>query len=287
MVRKLLVFKSVFLFSILLQAQIPTVGNEDDFQNMADGTMNWTENGISPNPPVRVADGGPLGAGDAYMENAATGTGAAGSRVIVYNQTQWTGDFSGFAGIQFDVRANTNDLEFRVAMHGAGGSICSTNSVVVTTADGWTTVTIPISEAEMQTVNSNLGSGTDVGLTLGDVFQVRIISSDLPSFAGDKVNAIMDLDNIVALPTLSIPEFDKNWDFQITPNPGNSLVNLTVPSHGDDMKLEVFDVLGKRIHRQMINAIDTNLNVSSWKNGVYLVRMSSDSESQTKRFIKQ
>ncbi|MBT8257782.1 MAG: T9SS type A sorting domain-containing protein [Bacteroidia bacterium] len=285
---KLLSFIVLLLLAFTVQAQIPTSGNEDDFTMMSEGTMNWSEAGSSPNPPYWVASGGPAGASDAYMANVSSGPGmTAGSRAIVYNQSQWTGDFSGFVAVQFDARANTNDLEFRVAMYGAGGSIASSNSVVVTTAEGWKSVTIPIGTADMQTVTSNLGTGTDVDLTLQDCFEFRIVSASAPAFIGDKIDAIMDLDNIVALSTLSTPEFEKEQDFQITPNPGNSIVTLKVPVIDEELKLEVFDILGKKLLNRNIIAMETRLNVGSWKNGVYLVRLSGEFGSQTKRFIKQ
>lgn len=279
----------ILLFvSLNLQAQIPTPGNEDDFQVLADGTMNWNEPGLSPNPPVRIADGGPLGAGDAYMENASTGVGSAGSRVIVRNFNQWTGDFSGFDTFQFDARATTNDLQFRVAMNGAGGPICSSNSVLVTQGSGWNTVNISIDSADMETVMSNCcGTGTDVNLTLGDVFEVRIISANLPAYRGDKIDAIMDLDNLAVFNSLGNESFEQRDDFQISPNPGNSIVSLYIPKLKEDYKLEVFDVLGKRILNRTINSLETRLNVAQWKDGVYLVRVSGDFGSQTKRFIKQ
>ncbi len=285
---KLLSTLYLLFLSLNLLAQIPTPGNEDDFQVLAEGTMNWNEPGLSPNPPVRIANGGPLGAGDAYMEDVATGVGSAGSRVIVRNSTQWTGDISGFVAVQFDARASNNDLEFRVAINGAGGPICSSNSVIVTQGSGWNTVTIPISSADMQTVASNCcGTGTDVDLTLGDVFEFRIISADLPAYRGDKINAVMDLDNIAALTTLSTNEYNRSDDFQISPNPGNSIVTLQVPKLEDDYRVEVFDVLGKRILNRSISSLETRLNVAPWKDGVYLVRVSGEFGSQTKRFIKQ
>ncbi|PWB73274.1 MAG: hypothetical protein C3F15_10055, partial [Holophagae bacterium] len=63
----------------------------DDFE---DGTtMGWEEGAPSPNPPVNVADGGPGGAGDAYLENTSSGGTGAGSRMVMFNNAQWTGDY--------------------------------------------------------------------------------------------------------------------------------------------------------------------------------------------------
>jgi hypothetical protein len=79
----------------------------------------------------------------------------------------------------------------------------------------------------------------------------------------------------------------QNKDFIISPNPGKSELNIKLPSHSQDLKLEVFDVLGKRVYKGVISRLESSVNISNWKNGVYLVRVSSTKITHTKRFIKQ
>lgn len=76
-------------------------------------------------------------------------------------------------------------------------------------------------------------------------------------------------------------------DFVISPNPSKDKLNIKLPKSSENMVLEVFDVLGKRIHKATITQLEASVDVSRWKTGVYLVKVSSDKESQTKRFIKQ
>ncbi|MGJ8550215.1 T9SS type A sorting domain-containing protein [Winogradskyella wichelsiae] len=76
-------------------------------------------------------------------------------------------------------------------------------------------------------------------------------------------------------------------EFTISPNPANSTLNITLPNTDGDLKLEVFDVLGKRVYKGVITKLEWSVNVSNWKKGVYLVRLSDDKTTQTKRFIKQ
>ncbi|BAO76827.1 subtilisin-like serine proteases [Winogradskyella sp. PG-2] len=76
-------------------------------------------------------------------------------------------------------------------------------------------------------------------------------------------------------------------DFVISPNPSKDKLNIKLPSIGEDLKLEVFDVLGKRIYKSLITKLESSINVSDWKSGVYLVRISGDKTTKTKRFIKQ
>ncbi len=54
-----------------------------------------------------------------------------------------------------------------------------------------------------------------------------------------------------------------------------------------DYNLEVYDVLGKQIYRGQLTSDDTSIDVTNWRSGVYLVKLSSDQSTQTKRFIKQ
>ncbi len=76
-------------------------------------------------------------------------------------------------------------------------------------------------------------------------------------------------------------------DFVISPNPSKDKLNIKLPTVHEDLKLEVFDVLGKLIYKVQITHLESSINVSTWKSGVYLVRVFNDKITQTKRFIKQ
>src|SRR5437899_7506628 len=66
-------------------------GQVDDFQ---DGTAAaWQQGGSSPNPPFNVSNGGPNGIGDAYLRTISTGGGGPGSKMIMFNTAQWSGDY--------------------------------------------------------------------------------------------------------------------------------------------------------------------------------------------------
>ena len=86
--------------------------------------------------------------------------------------------------------------------------------------------------------------------------------------------------------TLSQQEVQLN-SFRISPNPSKDIMTITLPNLGEVVTLEVFDVLGKRIVLESLNELRSNLDVSKWNNGVYLVRISTDSATHTKRFVKQ
>jgi hypothetical protein len=86
--------------------------------------------------------------------------------------------------------------------------------------------------------------------------------------------------------TLSQEDFTNN-DFNITPNPAKTNFTINLSKFTDNASISVHDILGKEIYSGKLNSLSTSVNVSQWNNGVYLVRVSTDSATQTKRFVKQ
>ncbi|NND51566.1 MAG: hypothetical protein HKN54_04110, partial [Flavobacteriaceae bacterium] len=161
MTKKLLYLLTSFCISYVVTAQV--MPNQiDDFQDTT--TQGWFESGMSPNPPVNVADAGPMGVGDYCLRDDSDNTlsnNSPGARMVARNASQWAGDYSGqgIIAIKFDARAVGSNLTLRVAMNGDGGSISSSTGVAVNVGTGWNQVVIPISVADMVTVVSNVGPG--------------------------------------------------------------------------------------------------------------------------------
>ncbi len=75
---------------------------------------------------------------------------------------------------------------------------------------------------------------------------MRILSSDAATWDGaDEINATLRIDNITAVTSLSVNEQVVSNDFKISHNPSKSKLMLSLPN--SDVKLDVFDVLGKKI----------------------------------------
>ena len=282
--------KLLFLFfSILISGSVcaQTVGQIDDFE---DGTTQGWVVGLfgatPPNPPTNEPTGGPAGVDDNFLQYASTGTSGAGSKMIIQNvDSRWLGDFTtaGVVRIKMDVRVTGADLDLRVSLTGGGGRISTTNAVTVTAGTSWTSIIIPIAAADMETVTG----GSSVSGTLANVTEMRILSSPTPSWQGETIAATLDVDNIMAMAVLSTKDHKLANAFSISPNPGNDRLNLKLSKLNSNATVEVFDVLGKKIYLDKVNAITKTVNVSQWNNGVYLVRLTTDSGTQTKRFVKQ
>lgn len=83
--------------------------------------------------------------------------------------------------------------------------------------------------------------------------------------------------------TLGNTSFDMA-KFSIYPNPTRGVyVNINTPS-SDDFNVEVYDILGKAVISQDMNS-DESLNISALDAGVYLVKITQDSNSMTKKLI--
>jgi hypothetical protein len=172
-------------------------GQVDNFE---DGTtMSWAEGGVSPNPPTNIATGGPAGLGDNYLQNLSSGGTGAGSRMIMFNNDQWTGDFvsAGVTRLDAMVRATGNALAVRVGILGSDGTIYVSQPAVPVPNDGaWHAAAFNLTPAGMVVVQ---GTGT-LATVLSDVSEMRILSANAASWLGDSIVATMGFDNLTAAP---------------------------------------------------------------------------------------
>lgn len=94
---------------------------------------------------------------------------------------------------------------------------------------------------------------------------------------------------VVAEGTLSSQFAKVPTEFRIYPNPSATYMNVEISSfNSQSFKMEMFDVLGKKVFSKSINELTSRINVSKWNSGVYLVRLTSsdDTVALTKRFVK-
>lgn len=290
-----LLFYIVFIFTTLSYGQV-VLNQVDDFE---DGTeQNWEEAAASAAlgfAATNVSSGGPDGTDDNYLRDITSGSpGGAGSRMIIRSiGNQWSGNFTnaGVFAISMDVRSLTNDITVRISVTGPGGKFSTTNGVSVPAGSPWTEIGIPIAASDFTSVsdgNDGGVAGFDIAATLADVTELRILSSPVPAWRGEIIDAEMHLDNITALAALSIDEFSLSGDsFVISPNPSKNRLNLRVSDSSTDLSLAVYDVLGKKIYQGVITKLESSVNVSNWRSGIYLVKVSDGQSTQTKRFIKQ
>jgi ribosomal protein L11 len=280
--KKIIILAAILCLSLNLNAQI--TGNfTNDFE---DGTtMGWSNGAQSPNPPTNIPSGGPNGVDDNFLEEISAGGGGAGSKMIIQNTgTDWTGDYNsaGILEITFDVKnAGASDLFLRVAMKGggSGGEMSTTNAISVPTSQTtWTTVIIPIQASDFTIITG----GDPASVILGDVNEIRILSSTTPSYNGDAIAGTMHLDNITAVAPLSVSDSNLK-DVALYPNPVSDVLNLASSTTIENF--EIFNIAGQKITEGELAG--QFIQVSNLNEGLYFLRLSNDFGARTVKFVKR
>jgi len=73
--------------------------------------------------------------------------------------------------------------------------------------------------------------------------------------------------------------------FSAYPNPASS--ELTVTSEDIINSMRIYSITGKMVSNQKVNANQTQVDVSSFQPGIYMISIETEEEVMTKKFIKQ
>lgn len=177
------------------------VGQTDDFQ---DGTtQGWRSGVVNPNPPSNVATGGPLGAGDRYLQIVSTGGVGPGSKLIAFNTAQWAGDYlaAGVTGITMDLKnLGSSPLSMRIGLmsstlQGSPGYVTST-AFPLPVDGNWHHAVFGLSAADLTGINAPPALST----ILSGTAELRILHSAGPALNGDNIVGSVGVDNIAAVP---------------------------------------------------------------------------------------
>jgi hypothetical protein len=87
---------------------------------------------------------------------------------------------------------------------------------------------------------------------------------------------------------LGIEDFKNQTTFSIFPNPTNSILNLQLAPNFVNGTINIFNLLGKQVLTKEINSNNfAPLDVTTLSKGLYLIKVTSGNNTQTKRFVKQ
>ena len=175
----------------------------DTFQ---DGTTDgWFAGGLGtgqtpPVPPQVIANGGPAGVGDQFLQITGLGGSGAGSRIVAINGSQWAGNYlgSGINAIAMDLNNLGNSiLTIRLLfedpmMAPPVDEAVTTFGITLPVGSGWTHVVFPISPASMTVISG------DVNTLLGNTTLLRIIDSPTPTDAVT-IAGVLGVDNIASV----------------------------------------------------------------------------------------
>ncbi|MBT8258922.1 MAG: T9SS type A sorting domain-containing protein [Bacteroidia bacterium] len=82
------------------------------------------------------------------------------------------------------------------------------------------------------------------------------------------------------------PESISN-NVRIFPNPANGLLNVNFPQGIESGNLTIYDITGQRVIESVLTEADNTIEVSALSQGVYLLKLETDSKSIIKKFIKE
>ena len=95
----------------------------------------------------------------------------------------------------------------------------------------------------------------------------------------------VNLDSTMATPTEWI---DNHNYLQVYPNPTTNYLTIKFDYFTPkDTEIEIFDMVGRRVHRQLMEQQNEQVDLSHFANGVYVVRVRSGEETWTKKIVKQ
>lgn len=87
---------------------------------------------------------------------------------------------------------------------------------------------------------------------------------------------------------LSVDDLNASSSFSVYPNPSSSVLNIELNGNQTGLSYQVFDVLGKQIITETLESGTlSQIDVSNWNSGLYLIKISNGDQTETKRFIKQ
>lgn len=74
--------------------------------------------------------------------------------------------------------------------------------------------------------------------------------------------------------------------FNIYPNPVRSNLNIEIPSNAAKVEVLVYNQLGQEIFSQFVSENSKTINVSDLASGIYLIKLSTQNNSKTFKFIR-
>ncbi|MDN3491354.1 T9SS type A sorting domain-containing protein [Winogradskyella bathintestinalis] len=139
--------------------------------------------------------------------------------------------------------------------------------------------------------NYDVADGTDVTIARVAFGDEDLIGTAIPAAASsitgiggqfnDDYQIFPRYVSDIAAP-LSTNQFNTN-SFSIYPNPTNTGSVSISSTNSEVIKVQVFDILGKQVKNQTLT--NNSLNVASLKSGVYIVKITQNNASTTKKLV--
>lgn len=220
----------------------------------------------------------PIASGSVYMSALVNlSTVGSGAYFLHLNVTDFRARVGakddGAGGVLFGIGTNSGTLTY-----GTTSFSLNTTYLVVASYDvvagisNLYVLTAPVASEPASAEASNTGTG---GVPISSVALRQ--ASGMPTITLDGLNVATSWGTV-----LSTNEFSVN-DFKIFPNPTSvGYVNIT-SNNTAAMTVVVYDILGKQILNQTV--VNNRLNVASLKTGMYIMKISQDNATITKKLV--
>jgi len=96
---------------------------------------------------------------------------------------------------------------------------------------------------------------------------------------------IPSFDNFVATNITSTKSLKVAQNVNLLPNPSTGLVSVTAPGFSNKAQVEIFNILGTKVHTGNISNEKSNLDLGELKSGVYLIKVVEGKQVAVSRLI--
>jgi hypothetical protein len=101
------------------------------------------------------------------------------------------------------------------------------------------------------------------------------------------IHAVSDADKFALLltnfniaPGVNVNEYEN--ETRIYPNPANNVLNINANSNIN--RVEVYNMMGQMVGSYNVNDMNTQINTTSFANGIYTVKINTENGTSTKKF---
>lgn len=128
--------------------------------------------------------------------------------------------------------------------------------------------------------NSSIYTIVNAQIADSGIYYCEITNTLLPELTIVRANITVIVDE-----NLSLGSFE-NEDFKLYPNPAKDWITIQGPI-ASEAKAEIYDINGKLVFEKQLSSQITGIAVDQLAVGTYIVKITSNNKTQTKRFIKQ
>ena len=110
-----------------------------------------------------------------------------------------------------------------------------------------------------------------------------------PSVTTSFVQSTMQIDYVRVYQQTSLGNnnITKEKELVLFPNPTSDKLNLRIAENQIGNRVTIFSVLGQELNSYILNTEETILDVSHYQNGIYLLKINTNSGIQTYKFVKK